>query len=79
MMAPHSKVTVCRMARHAALFHPQDETLAVTPRGPISSFVMDDLVPETCTRTTHGPDSIVVELSFDAARSCDHSTSAEPA
>lgn len=76
MMAPHSKVTVCRMARHAGIFHPRGAIVA-RMRGELTrSAVIDDCDPRGEYSTQLAPDSIVVELSFESASPCGHSTSA---
>jgi hypothetical protein len=78
MMAPHSKVTVCRMARHAGLFHPRGAIVACMLRELTSSSDLDDYDPRRVYSTQPAPESIVVELSFEPASPCDHSTSASP-
>jgi hypothetical protein len=78
IMAPHSKVTVCRMARHAGLFHPRGAIVAVSCGELTVSGLLDDCFSRGVYSTLPAPESIVVELSFEAARWCDHSTSASP-
>jgi hypothetical protein len=78
MMAPHSKVTVCRMARHAGLFILEVRSSRVTCGELTSSSDLDDYDPRRVYSTQPAPESIVVELSFEPASPCGHSTSASP-
>lgn len=77
-MAPHSKVTICRMARHAGIFHPRGAIVTHKCGDLTSSAGLDDSNPGSVHKTQSAPESIVVELSFESASWCDHSTSASP-